>query len=597
MHNLAQKDICRPLQRIIKFYMLNNKIPFTRLGGSSSRLTLLIAAITLLGTYRSSAQNSHLSVEQKLKLHDEAQSDAYLPNAYKNKKTSPAFKYKTGSAGRVMSSTIFTNQVNVNSGGQNILGDAGNEPNIAVDPLNHNHIVIGWRQFDNVSSNFRQAGWSYSSDGGQSWTFPGVIEQGIFRSDPVLDYDSAGNFYYNSLTNTPDYFCKVFKSSNGGASWNSGTDAHGGDKQWMTIDRTSGVGSGNIYASWTSDFSTCMPENFTRSTDDNASYENCIAVDGDPFYLQLAVGNNGELYLGGGSHTSDSLVVAKSLNSQTPGSSIVWNAPVSVFMDGYLNGANVNPAGLLGQTNIDVDRSNGPGQGNVYLLASLTRSSSPDPGDIMFAKSTDGGLTWSAPVQVNDDASIDNTQWLGTMSVAPNGRIDAVWLDTRDNPGSDESALYYSYSTDQGTTWSANEMMSGSFDPHVGYPNQDKMGDYFDMISFNSGAHLAWANTLNGEENVYYSFIVPPVATAINEITDNITVSIFPNPTNGTFVVTGANLQSQIEIYNTLGEKVYSAAITKAKNDINISSQPGGIYFLKIIEQDGSIIVKKITRE
>jgi len=35
----------------------------------------------------------------------------------------------------------------------------------------------------------------------------------------------------------------------------SGTDAHGGDKQWMTIDRTNGAGSGNIYSWWTSYYS------------------------------------------------------------------------------------------------------------------------------------------------------------------------------------------------------------------------------------------------------------------------------------------------------------------------------------------------------
>jgi hypothetical protein len=33
------------------------------------------------------------------------------------------------------------------------------------------------------------------------------------------------------------------------------------------------------------------------------------------------------------------------------------------------------------------------------------------------------------------------------------------------------------------------------------------MGDYFDMVSELTGAHLAWAATFNGEQDVYYSFI------------------------------------------------------------------------------------------
>ena len=121
----------------------------------------------------------------------------------------------------------------------------------------------------------------------------------------------------------------------------------------------------------------------------------------------------------------------------------------------------------------------------------------------MFARSTDGGGSWSAPVRVNDDPG-NAWQWFGTMSTSPSGRIDAIWLDTRDNPGTYLSSLYYSYSTDGGVTWSANERLSESFDPHVGWPNQDKMGDYFHMVSDDAGFSLAWAATFNGEQDVYF---------------------------------------------------------------------------------------------
>lgn len=70
-------------------------------------------------------------------------------------------------------------QVNVDAFGWNIIDDAANEPTIAVDPTDHNRIVIGWRQFDTITSNFRQAGWAYSHDTGRSWTFPGVLEEDV----------------------------------------------------------------------------------------------------------------------------------------------------------------------------------------------------------------------------------------------------------------------------------------------------------------------------------------------------------------------------------------------------------------------------------
>src|SRR5688572_5601989 len=84
----------------------------------------------------------------------EKQDDPYLPNPYNNEKLSPAYRYDSQS--RSGNTEIFTRQVNVKQNQQNILLDAANEPNMAVNPLNENEIVIGWRQFDNVFSNFRQ---------------------------------------------------------------------------------------------------------------------------------------------------------------------------------------------------------------------------------------------------------------------------------------------------------------------------------------------------------------------------------------------------------------------------------------------------------
>ena len=89
-------------------------------------------------------------------------------------------------------------------------------------------MVIGWRQFETIESNFRQAGISISNDGGDFWQYLEPLESEFFRSDPVLDTDSEGNFYYNSL-NT-DYFCDVFKS-NDLLDWTDKTPAFGGDKQ------------------------------------------------------------------------------------------------------------------------------------------------------------------------------------------------------------------------------------------------------------------------------------------------------------------------------------------------------------------------------
>ena len=154
----------------------------------------------------------------------------------------PLGTYRLESSPRMISpyGTFTSYQVNVDANGQNIVGDAANEPTISVDPTNHNNMTIGWRQFDTWTSNFRQAGYGYTTDGGFTWHFPGVLQNGVFRSDPVTNSDETGNFFYLSLlVNT---FCgDIWRSTNGGQTWTERSPdggAHSGDKEWFTLDRT-----------------------------------------------------------------------------------------------------------------------------------------------------------------------------------------------------------------------------------------------------------------------------------------------------------------------------------------------------------------------
>jgi hypothetical protein len=536
------------------------KINFTlrRLAGFTG-LLCLSAMITLSPALNAQQEiNPQSSKSKKMLL--EIPGDSYVSSPRENHAESPAYRYTAPG--------FTTVQVNVDYNGFNIVGDAANEPSIAFDPTDPNNLAIGWRQFDDIDNDFRQAGFGFSNDAGQTWTFPGVIDPGVFRSDPVLGFDAEGNFYYNSLTLSGNsYWCNVYQSQDGGQTWETGTYAHGGDKQWMSVDRSTGTGSGNIYEFWSA-ASSCDPHYFTRSTDGNNSYEDCSNIPGDPYWGTTFVSPSGDLYVGGAQWTG--FLIAKSSNAQDPGQDVSWDYTTDVFLDGDIIGFGgnqcPNPDGLLGQTIIAMDSTGGPGNGYIYLLCSVSRISTGDPCDVMFTRSTDGGLTWSWPTRVNDDISNTAYQWFGTMSIAPDGRIDVIWLDTRDNPASVISALYYSYSLDYGLTWSQNVRLSDFFDPHVGWPQQNKLGDYFDMYSDDAGAHLAWAATFNGEQDVYYSVITPEYL-GIADKNDISTLRIYqsyPNPFSDF-----ATIPIYLSEKNFVSLKVYTVTGTEVATLVN----------------------------
>jgi hypothetical protein len=329
---------------------------------------------------------------------------------------------------------VFTSyQANVDANGNNILGDAANEPSICVDPTNGNKMAIAWRQFNSINSDFRQAGWGYTSDAGVHWTFPGVLQNNVFRSDPVTKSDEAGNFFYLSLQSTQQqsFFCDdVWRSTNGGQTFTEQSPdeaGHGGDKEWFTIDTTGGTGHGFLYQFWTGFFA-CDFGEFNRSIDSGMTWQSPINIPNSPDTGTLDVDTNGNLFLGGG---GSPFWCVRSSNAQNPGVTPSFDRVTQVNLGGDLIQGGINGIGLCGQTFLTIDHSGGATNNNIYMLASVLPSGR-NTTDVMFVRSTDGGQTFSAPLRINDDPNPQiKWHWFGTLSVASNGRIDVVWYDSR----------------------------------------------------------------------------------------------------------------------------------------------------------------------
>ena len=414
-------------------------------------------------------------------------------------------------------------QVNVDAMGHNIVGDAANEPSMALDPTDPSNLVIGWRQFDTVISNFRQAGIAYSHDAGASWTFPGVLQPGQFRSDPVLAADLNGTFFYYSLSAVDS--AEMFVSNDKGVTWLGPFPGFGGDKEWMNVDITGSPGAGNIYTLWNSQFTCCaLGTDYTRSIDGGFMYEGPYAAPTKVKWGTLDVGGDGTLYLVGSNLNSAGTpahYVLRSSNALNAAEEPVFDLTTAIDLGGItIAGAVPNPGGLLGQVWVATDRATGPEGGAVYVLGSVDPPGL-DPLDVKIIRSLDRGATWSLPTRVNHDP-LDNRayQWFGAMSVAPAGRIDATWYDTRNDPSGLTSELYYAYSNSGGFAWSDGLPVSPSFNSVIGHPNQNKIGDYTHMISDATGAGLAYAATFNGEQDVWFVRVGDCNANGVHDSSD-----------------------------------------------------------------------------
>ena len=186
------------------------------------------------------------------------------------------------------------------------------------------------------------------------------------------------------------------------------------------------------------------------------------------------------------------------------------------------------------------------------MLASVQPTGFTTGSDVMFARSTDGGHTFSAPRRINDDpVNHAKWHWFATLSVAPNGRIDAVWLDSRNATNNTDSQLFYSYSIDGGNSWSRNVAGSNLFNPFVGYPNQSKLGDYITVVSDNTSANIAYAATFNGEEDIYYVRIHPSPALLQTSL---------ENISTRALVQTGDNVTMAVSLLKVVGQRELSFA-------------------------------------
>jgi hypothetical protein len=167
--------------------------------------------------------------------------------------------------------------------------------------------------------------------------------------------------------------------------------------------------------------------------------------------------------------------------------------------------------------NLAVDRSAGPGSGNVYIAWGQSRAKAAT--EVLFARSTDHGQTFSHPLLLSNGPAF----WTD-VAVGPDGSVYVVWRSLGSERGGTD-AIWIDKSTDQGRTFATPRLVADitPFDSNQFSGNgTPECGDFqfrcpsgltfarFKSIpavaADDSGVHVVWsAENATGEGKIFIS--------------------------------------------------------------------------------------------
>jgi Neuraminidase (sialidase) len=305
---------------------------------------------------------------------------------------------------------------------------ADNEESLGMDPSG-TLLAGSWNDFDFNDG----CGFSYSTDGGSTWaprTFvPGFTQ---FTNDPGVpgtgSFEVAGDpaVAYNPAFGTFDVVCQTFDTSS-------------------------------------------------------------------PFPIQLQGTTFDPAKANPGANENDSYGAA------------AWTHPVAIAT-GTSNGTQKGSNGQFpDHESIMVDTSSAPGHhfGRIYVTWAKFNGSGKSP--IQVAFSDDNGKTWTGPITVSDSGHQFDQD--GRINIGPDGTVYDTWINSPNETSTKNNQAMVAKSTDGGLTWSASATVAPVVDPIVGGLPNSLYRDSSDVTSAVDQATgqlvVAYTDKVSGASNVW----------------------------------------------------------------------------------------------